>query len=40
MEMNVEEAKVIRISRQASTVQILISLQKLGNVEYFNYLVA
>jgi len=33
MEMNVEETKVIRISRQASTVQILISLQQLGNGE-------
>jgi hypothetical protein len=37
MEMNMEEAKVIWISRQKSTVQILISLEQMGNVEYFNY---
>jgi hypothetical protein len=40
MEVNVEEVKVIRISKQKSTVQVLIRLQQLGNVEYFEYSVA
>jgi hypothetical protein len=35
MEMNVEKTKVIRISRQPSTVQIMIDEKQLENVEYF-----
>jgi hypothetical protein len=38
MEMNVEETKVIRISRQPSTTKIAIDRKQLENVEYFNYL--
>jgi len=36
--MNVEKAKVIRISRQASPVQIMIYQKQLQNVKHFNYL--
>jgi hypothetical protein len=35
MEMNVENNKVMRISRQPTPVHIMVQL---GNVEYFNYL--
>jgi hypothetical protein len=38
MEMNVEKTKVMRISRQASPVQIMIDQKQLENVEYLNYL--
>jgi hypothetical protein len=38
MEMNVEETKVMRISRQPSAVEIVIDQKQLENVEYFNYL--
>ena len=38
MEMNVDETKVIRISRQPSPIQIMIHETQLENVEYFNYL--
>jgi hypothetical protein len=38
MEMNTDETKVIRISRQPSPIQIMIDETQLENVEYFNYL--
>jgi hypothetical protein len=38
MEMNVEETKVMRISRQPFPVQIMIDHKQLKNVEYFNCL--
>jgi hypothetical protein len=38
MEMNVEKAKVMRISRQTSPIQIVIDQKQLENLEYFNYL--
>jgi hypothetical protein len=38
MEMNVEKTKVMRISRQPSSIQIMIDQKQLENVEYFNYL--
>jgi hypothetical protein len=37
MEINVEETKVIRISRQSSPIQMIDQKQP-KNVEYFNYL--
>jgi hypothetical protein len=36
--MNVEKTKVMRISRQPSTVTIMIDKKQLGNVECFKYL--
>ena len=36
--MNVEEAKVMRISREASPLQIVINQKQLENVEYFSCL--
>jgi hypothetical protein len=36
MEMNVEETKVIRISRQTFPVQIMIDQKHLQNVKYLN----
>jgi hypothetical protein len=36
--MKVEETKVLRISRQPSTLQFMIDQKELENVEYFNYL--
>jgi hypothetical protein len=38
IEINVEKTKVIRISRQPSTVTIMIDQKQLENVEYFKYL--
>ena len=38
MEMNVENTKVMRISRQPSAVEIVIDQKQLESVEYFNYL--
>jgi hypothetical protein len=38
MEMNMDETKVIRMSRHPSSVQIMISETQLENVEYFSYL--
>jgi len=38
MEMNVEKAKVMRISRQPSPVTIMIDQKQLENVECFKYL--
>ena len=38
MEMNVEEMKVMRISRQLFPVQIVINKEQLKNVECLNYL--
>ena len=38
MEMNVEKTKVMRISRQPSTVTIMIDQKQLENVECFKYL--
>jgi hypothetical protein len=38
MEMNVEETKVIRISRHPPPVQIVIDQRQRGNAEYFKYL--
>jgi hypothetical protein len=38
MEMDMDETKVIRISRQPSLIQIMIDETQLENVEYFNYL--
>ena len=38
MEMNVEETKVMRISRQQSPVKIMIDQKQLENVECFKYL--
>jgi hypothetical protein len=35
---NVEETKVMRISRQESPVKIMIDQKRLENVGYFNYL--
>ena len=37
IEMNVEETKVMRISRQSSPLQIMIEQKQLHNVEYFKY---
>jgi hypothetical protein len=39
MEVNLEKIKVMKISRETSTVEIMISQRKLENVEYFKYLV-
>jgi hypothetical protein len=36
-EMNVGKTKIIRISRELSTVQIMINQKQLENVEYFKY---
>ena len=38
MEVDVEESKVLRISRQPSSLQIMIDDKQPKNVEYFNYL--
>ena len=38
MEVNLEKIKVMKISRETSTVEIMISQRKLENVEYFKYL--
>jgi hypothetical protein len=38
MEINVEKAKVMRISRQPSPVTITIDQKQLGNVNCFKYL--
>jgi hypothetical protein len=38
MEMNMDETKVIRMSRQPSPIHIMISETQLENVEYFRYL--
>jgi hypothetical protein len=38
MEMNVEETKVMRISRQPYPIRIVIDQKQLENVEYLNYL--
>jgi len=38
MEMDVEESKVMGISRQSSSMQVMIDYKQLKNVEYFNYL--
>jgi hypothetical protein len=37
-EMNVEKTKVMGISRQPSTMKIMLDQKQLENVEYFNYL--
>ena len=36
--MNVEKTKVMRISRQAFLIQIIVVQNQPDNVEYFNYL--
>jgi hypothetical protein len=38
MQINVEKAKVMRISRQPSPIQIMIDQEQLQNVEHFSYL--
>jgi hypothetical protein len=38
MKMNVEKTKVMRISRQTSTLLIMLDQQQLENLKYFNYL--
>jgi hypothetical protein len=38
IEMNVETAMGMRISRQPSPVEIMIDQKQMDNVEYFNYL--
>jgi hypothetical protein len=38
MEINVGKTKVMKISRQPSTIKIMIDQKQLENVEYFNYL--
>jgi hypothetical protein len=38
MEMNVEKTKVMRISRQASPMTIMVDQKQLEDVEYLNYL--
>ena len=38
MEMNLEETKVMRISRQPSPVRCAINTKELENVEYYNCL--
>jgi hypothetical protein len=38
MEMNVEETKVMRISRQPGPSQIMTAQKQLENVQYLNYL--
>jgi hypothetical protein len=38
MELNVENTKVMRISRQPSRIKIMTDQKQLENVEYFNYL--
>ena len=38
MEMDVAESKVMRISRQPSSIQIMTDYKQPKNVEYFNYL--
>jgi hypothetical protein len=40
MEMNVEETRVMRISRQPSPIQIMIDQKQLKSVKYFNCLVS
>jgi hypothetical protein len=36
MEMNVNKTKVMRISRQASPLQVMTDKKQLDSVEYFN----
>jgi hypothetical protein len=36
--MNMKKTKVMRISRQAAAMKIMIDQKQLENVEYFNYL--
>jgi hypothetical protein len=38
MEMNKEKANVMRISKEPSSLQIIIDHKQLENVEYLNYL--
>jgi hypothetical protein len=38
MEMNVENTKIMRISRQPYPIKIMIDQKQLEKVEYFNYL--
>jgi hypothetical protein len=38
VEINVEKAQVMRISRQPSPLQIMVHKKQLENVEYFNHL--
>jgi len=38
IEMNVEKSKVMRISGQPSSVQIMTEKKQLENSKYFNYL--
>jgi hypothetical protein len=38
MEMNMKETTAMRISRELSSLQIMIDQKQLENVEYFNYL--
>jgi hypothetical protein len=38
MEMNVGKTKIMKISRQPSSMKIMINQKQLENVEYFNYL--
>jgi hypothetical protein len=38
MEMNVEKVKVVKISKEPSTVQIMVDQKPVENVEYFNCL--
>ena len=38
METNVEKTKVMRISRQPSSLLIMLDQQQLENVKYFNYM--
>jgi hypothetical protein len=40
MKMNVEETKVMRMSRKPSPVQTVIDKKQMGNVKFFNYFVS
>jgi hypothetical protein len=37
MEMTVEKRKIMIMSRQPSTIQIMTDQKQLGNLEHFNY---
>jgi len=40
MDMNVEKPKIMRISKQPSTIEIMMDQKQIENVEYLHYLVS
>ena len=40
MDMNVEKPNIMRISKQPSTIEIMMDQKQLENVEYLHYLVS